>query len=84
MYESAIDCVEAPKGIGAASKLFGGFSMLALTLCCDISMLALTLLCDIRDIFFVGFLSKPDRKSALVASNSLEEQETYICNIWPA
>ena len=47
-------------------------------------MLALTLFCDIRDIFFVGFLSKSDRESALIASDSLEEQETYICNIWSA
>ena len=46
----------------AASKLFGGLSLLVLTLCCDI-----------RDVLFVDFLSKPDGKSALITSNSLGE-----------
>lgn len=44
---------------GAASEPFGGFTLLALTLCCDIT-----------NILVIDFLSKPAQKSALIGSRS--------------
>lgn len=58
-FDPGMDVKESSHTGGAASELFRGFTLLALTLCCDIT-----------NILVVGFLSEPSKKSALIGSRS--------------
>ena len=57
VFEPLMDIKESSYTGGTANEFLGGFTLLALTLCCDIT-----------NILVVGFLSKPVKMLALIGS----------------
>ena len=63
-FDPGVDVKESSHPCRAASEFFGGFTLLALTLCYDIT-----------NIVVVGFLSKPGGKLVLTGSISQKDRK---------
>ena len=62
VFDSGMDARNSPSKSNTASKLLGGFTLLALTLQCDIA-----------HVLVASFLSKPTGKSASIRYNHRKE-----------